>query len=420
MLAQLLRQIVHSGKLVLIDGHGRRHVMGDGGPLQATIRLARPALAWWILLNPTLRIGEAYMRGDLTIEEGSLVDFLTLLASNFASARSHPLYRALTWLEKLVRPLNSPKTSRRNVAHHYDLSDRLYELFLDRDRQYSCAYFQTGLETLEQAQEDKKAHIAKKLYLDRDGLKVLDIGCGWGGLALHLVRANAEVLGITLSEEQFSRASERAEREGLSALARFELRDYREVKGRFDRIVSVGMFEHVGKANYAKYFSTINKLLEDDGVALVHTVGWLDDPAPINPFIRKYIFPGAEVPSLSEIMAVVERSGLVLCDVEVLRQHYAHTLRHWRERLAENRDEICRLYDDQFYRMWEFYLAACEVFFRSRTMVVFQVQLAKRLDRLPLTRDYMYRETPGSEHASLEIADAAPERESFTRALDGA
>jgi len=293
------------------------------------------------------------------------------------------------------------------VAHHYDLSDRLYELFLDTDRQYSCAYFETGQETLEQAQADKKAHIARKLYLDRPGLRVLDIGCGWGGLGLDLVRnAGAEVLGVTLSEEQFRYANERARREKLDSLASFELRDYRHVEGKFDRIVSVGMFEHVGKRNYAEFFRKLHNSLEDDGVVLLHTVGWFDDPAPINPFIRKYVFPGAEIPSLSELAAVVERSGLVLCDVEVFRQHYAHTLSRWRERLALNRSEILKLYDERFYRMWEFYLAACEVFFRHRTMVVFQLQLTKRIDRLPLTRDYMYRETPNLEAITRPAADA--------------
>ena len=392
MLARLLKQLVSTGNLMLIDGGGRRHVFGDNSGPRACVRLHTRSLDWSIALNPSLRLGEAYMNGTLTLEEGGIVDFLAILARNFANARGHPLYRALIWLDRLTRPYNSLAAARRNVAHHYDLSDRLYDLFLDSDRQYSCAYFETSGDTLEEAQTLKKAHIAKKLFLDRAGLKILDIGCGWGGLALHLARvAGAEVTGVTLSEEQLKAASERARREGLDKAVRFELRDYREIEGRFDRVVSIGMFEHVGKANYARFFRQLYNLLADDGVALLHTVGWLDEPSPINPFIRKYIFPGAEIPSLSEIAAVVERSGLTFCDIEILRQHYAHTLRHWRERFEMNRAEISRLYDESFCRMWEFYLAACEVFFRYRTMVVFQIQLTKRSDRLPLTRDYMYR-----------------------------
>ena len=392
MLARLLKQLVRTGDLTFIDGRGRRHVFGDNTKPRARVRLQSRTLDWSIALNPTLRLGEAYMNGTLTLEEGGLVDFLAILARNFANARGHPLYRVLNWLDRLMRPYNSLAASRRNVAHHYDLSDRLYDLFLDSDRQYSCAYFETGQETLDEAQALKKAHIAKKLLLDRTGLKILDIGCGWGGLALHLAHvAGAEVMGITLSEEQLKAASGRAQREGLSKTVQFELQDYREIEGRFDRVVSIGMFEHVGKANYVRFFRRLSDLLADDGIALVHTIGWLDEPGPINPFIRKYIFPGAEIPSLSEVAAVAERSGLTLCDVEILRQHYAHTLSHWRHRFEMNRAEVTRLYDESFYRMWEFYLAACEVFFRYRPMVVFQIQLTKQLDRLPLTRGYMYR-----------------------------
>jgi cyclopropane-fatty-acyl-phospholipid synthase len=319
MMVLLLKQLVRTGSLKLIDGRGRVWAFGDGAPPRATIRLQAP---WTIALNPSLRLGEAYMDGSLTLEAGTLVDLLAIMARNFANTRRHPLFRALLATERFMRPYNSLTSARRNVAHHYDLSSRLYDLFLDADRQYSCAYFTTGEETLEEAQAGKQAHIASKLALDRPHLKVLDIGCGWGGLAFHLARvAGAEVTGITLSREQLAMARSRCGRERAEGSVRFELCDYRQIDGVFDRIVSVGMFEHVGRRHYAVFFRRLFELLSDDGVALLHTVGFSDDPAPINPFIRKYIFPGAELPSLSEIAAVVARSGLVISDVEILRQH---------------------------------------------------------------------------------------------------
>jgi cyclopropane-fatty-acyl-phospholipid synthase len=388
----LLKQIVHTGSLELVDGRGRVHNYGDGQDPRARVRLQNRQVDYAIGLNPELKLGEAYTNGTLTIEEGSLLDFLTILARNFSNVRVHPFLVALSRLRSFVNRHNSITTARRNVAHHYDLSHRLYELFLDKDLQYSCAYFETGLESLDEAQLKKKAHLAAKLLLNEPNLSVLDIGCGWGGLGLYLAREHqARVLGITLSTEQQAVAAERAVKDGLSARAEFVLRDYREVKGTFDRIVSVGMFEHVGKRHYPEFFCRVRDLLKDDGIAVLHTIGWSDDPSAINPFIKKYIFPGAELPSLSEIMSVIERTGLVVTDIEVLRQHYADTLKHWRLNFTRNRDAIRELYDERFCRMWEFYLTACETFFRYRTQVVFQIQVSKSSSAVPLTRDYIYR-----------------------------
>jgi cyclopropane-fatty-acyl-phospholipid synthase len=276
------------------------------------------------------------------------------------------------------------------VAHHYDLPDQLYDLFLDADRQYSCAYFTSPEDSLETAQENKKRHIAAKLLLDRSELKVLDIGSGWGGLGLYLAeQSGADVTGVTLSVEQHKVAVARAATAGVSDRVRFHLRDYREEPGRYDRVVSVGMFEHVGKKNYHEFFGKLGTLLADDGAALLHTVGYTMDPAPINPFIRKYIFPGADIPCLSEVLPAIEQAGLIVTDIEILRLHYAETLRLWRERFMANRERVAALLDERFCRMWEFYLVLCEIGFRYRTSVIFQIQLAKRNDSVPFTRDYI-------------------------------
>jgi cyclopropane-fatty-acyl-phospholipid synthase len=270
------------------------------------------------------------------------------------------------------------------------LSGQLYDLFLDRDRQYSCAYFTSPGDSLETAQENKKRHIAAKLLLDRPGLNILDIGSGWGGMALYLAaEASADVIGVTLSVEQHKVSEARAEAAGLTDQVRFQLCDYRQVTGCYDRIVSVGMFEHVGKKNYGEFFAKLNGLLADEGVALLHAIGFSDAPGPINPFIRKYIFPGADLASLSEVFAAAERSGMIVTDVEILRLHYADTLRHWRKRFMANWQHIAALYDERFCRMWEFYLVTCEIGFRFRSMMVFQVQLAKQSNAVPMTRDYM-------------------------------
>jgi cyclopropane-fatty-acyl-phospholipid synthase len=293
-------------------------------------------------------------------------------------------------LHGLLRFANSLARARANVAHHYDLDSRLYDLFLDGDRQYSCAYFTAPGESLETAQRNKRRHIAAKLLLDRPQLRVLDIGSGWGGLGLYLAEeSGADVTGVTLSTEQHAMSNARAEKAGLAGRVKFRLEDYRLATGPYDRIVSVGMFEHVGRRNWGEFFDKVRDLLAPDGVALLHTIGYWDTPGPINPFIRKYIFPGADLPSLGELTARAGAAGLIVTDVEVLRIHYAETLRLWRERFMARRAEAAAIYDERFCRMWEFYLALCEAGFRYRSTVIFQVQLAKRLDAVPLTRDYM-------------------------------
>jgi cyclopropane-fatty-acyl-phospholipid synthase len=409
----MLRTIVRVGSLRLIDGAGRVQLFGDGSKPTVGIRLTSTRLGYSLAFNPALSIGEAYMNGGLVVEEGTLYDFLALLACNYGTRGGNIWLSALDGLSRGLKQSNPRARARKNVAHHYDLSDKLYDVFLDSERQYSCAYFATPDDSLEEAQARKMRHLAAKLLLDEGGLRILDIGSGWGGLACHLARAagDAEVSGITLSTEQLKGAEARARQYGLDSRVHFELRDYREMTGRFDRIVSVGMFEHVGKRHYAEFFAKLHELLADDGVAVLHTIGYSDKPAPINPFIRKYIFPGADLPSLSELLPIIEKSGLFLADVEVLRLHYAYTLRHWRKRCLARRDEIVRLYDERFFRMWEFYLALCEVGFRFRTNVVFQLQLSKRLDTVPLTRDYMFdRDRRQSkafirEPASVELPD---------------
>ena len=386
----ILSSIVKDGSLRLIDGSGRARIIGDGSPPRATVRLKNRQLDWALALNPGLSVGEAYMEGDLTIEQGSLYDFLEIVARNFNNAPRPGWMTAIERLGTRLGQHNPIGKAQKNVAHHYDLSDALYDIFLDRDRQYSCAYFTEPGQGLDEAQENKKRHLAAKLLLDRPGLKVLDIGSGWGGLGLYIAQeSGADVTGVTLSVEQQKVSADRAQRARLGDRVRFHLRDYREEPGKYDRIVSVGMFEHVGRRHYDEFFAKLRDLLTDDGVALIHSIGYADEPAPINPFIRKYIFPGADLPSLSEVCRAAEKARLYITDIEVLRIHYADTLKHWRERFMARRDEAARLYDERFCRMWEFYLALCEVGFRFRTNMVMQVQLSKKVDAVPLTRDYM-------------------------------
>lgn len=386
----ILKSIVRTGSVRLIDGAGKVHEYGDGTAPHCTIRLGARHLDYTLALNPELSIGQAYMDGLLTIEEGTLFDFLEIAATNYRNFEQMAWFSLLSRIMRRLKQCNPIDRARRNVAHHYDLSGQLYDLFLDKDRQYSCAYFTSADDDLEAAQEHKKRHIASKLLLDQPDLKILDIGSGWGGLGLYLAKeTGADVTGLTLSVEQHKVSEGRATAAGLADRARFCLRDYREELGQYDRVVSVGMFEHVGKRNYQEFFAKLGDLLAPDGVALLHSIGYSDAPAPINPFIRKYIFPGADIPSLSEVFASVERAGLVVTDVEILRLHYADTLRHWRERFMTNRQRIAALYDERFCRMWEFYLVLCEIGFRFRSMMVFQIQLAKRADAVPFTRDYM-------------------------------
>ena len=392
LLARFADRVIKWGRLTIIDAAGRRHEIDAGPGPNATIRLHDKALHHRLVVNPNLHLGEAYVDGALTVEEGSLYDFLDICASNAARLAHQPLAASLGMLDRLLRRLhqhNPVQRAQANAAHHYDLSGVLYDLFLDSDRQYSCAYFTRPHDNLEQAQGDKRRHIAAKLLLG-PGQRVLDIGSGWGGLGLYLAGAGArEVVGITLAEEQLKVSRARAERAGLADRVRFELRDYRDQAGRFDRIVSVGMFEHVGVRHYATFFKKIQELLTDDGVALVHSIGRMDGPGATNPWIRKYIFPGGYAPALSEVLPVVERLGLWVTDVEILRLHYAETLKAWRARFLARREEVLGLYDDRFCRMWEFYLAASEMAFRHRGLMVFQIQLARQQEAVPLTRDYV-------------------------------
>jgi cyclopropane-fatty-acyl-phospholipid synthase len=393
--ARILRSVIRSGSLRLIDAAGCSHLIGDNTTPCAVVRLKSRRVEYALALNPALSVGEAYTNGTLVMEEGSLYDVLKLMALNYNDTGSHPWLSLIEHAGRYLKQHNPIAKAKRNVAHHYDLSAELYATFLDQDWQYSCAYFEGPTDGLDTAQKNKKRHIAAKLFLNRPGLKILDIGSGWGGLGLYLAaEAGADVTGVTLSTEQQKHSEARAVAAGITDRVRFHLRDYREERGLYDRIVSVGMFEHVGKRNYAEFFTKLNELLTEDGVVLLHTIGFSDAPGPINPFIRKYIFPGADLPSLSEIFSVVERADLITTDVEVLRLHYAETLRHWRKRFMARRDEMVRLYDERFCRMWEFYLVLCEIGFRYRGMVVFQLQLAKRLDAVPLTRDYMFDGEP--------------------------
>jgi cyclopropane-fatty-acyl-phospholipid synthase len=406
MLKQLFDSLMKEGSLTVILPGGRQVTYGTGEP-HLTIRLHDRRAVAALALNPDLKLGELYMDGRLTVEDADIGDLLELLLKNVAAQKPSGLRSFARFARRVTRSFrqfNPATRAKHNVAHHYDLSDKLYETFLDADRQYSCAYFQRGDETLEEAQLAKKRHIAAKLLLDKPGLKVLDIGCGWGGLALDLARdAGANVLGVTLSEEQIAVARERSEKAHLSERCRFELVDYRALSGTYDRIVSVGMFEHVGVPHYPAFFRKVSNLLADEGVMLLHAIGRVDGPGISNPWITKYIFPGGYTPALSEVLPVIEKSGLIVTDIEVLRLHYAKTLKQWQQRFRANWQKVAQLYDERFCRMWDFYLTVMEIAMRREGLVVFQIQLCKQLDTLPLTRDYMM-----DAERSMNFAGAEP------------
>ncbi|MFZ5608568.1 MAG: class I SAM-dependent methyltransferase [Pseudomonadota bacterium] len=393
MLDRFMEKTIAKGRLVLCLPNGRRHAAGDGTGPKVTLRFANWRTMLGVLFNPHLRLGEAYMDGTLILEEGDVYDLLSLLALNASQGYGNQWFAFLGRLRRAwrrVQQFNPAFRARRNAAHHYDIDGRVYDLFLDRDRQYSCAYFSDPEMTLDAAQAAKKAHIARKLCL-APGQSVLDIGCGWGGLALDLAGVEgAKVTGITLSQAQLRVAEEKALRRGLASRVDFRLADYRALKGPFDRIVSVGMFEHVGVGYYRTFFNQVARLLTQNGVALIHSIGRSDGPGATNPWIAKYIFPGGYIPALSEILPHIERAGLVLTDIEVWRLHYAETLAHWRRRFAQNRAKAAQWIDERFCRMWEFYLAASEASFRWGGMVVYQLQVARVQDAVPLTRDYLY------------------------------
>ena len=391
---RLLETLVPRGRLTLILPGREPRSYGPGGGKQVTIRLHDRKVALDLVRNPRLAVGEAYMDGRLTVEDGTILDLLELVVgANRWEDKTKGREKLNKGKIKKIRALfrrNKPKKSRRNVAHHYDLGDELYEAFLDPDMQYSCAYYTDPANSLEQAQADKKAHIAAKLAL-RPGQRVLDIGCGWGGMALYLNRvADVDVLGITLSEHQLATARRRAAEAGVADRVKFELVDYRKLEGRFDRIVSVGMFEHVGLAHFDEFFAKCRELLADDGVMLLHTIGKLGKAgASPDPFVDKYIFPGGYLPSLPDIVGASTRARLITSDVETLRLHYALTVREWLRRFTKARPRMARLYDERFCRMWEFYLSGAIVFFEHGAGCNYQLQYSRDRRALPITRDYM-------------------------------
>jgi cyclopropane-fatty-acyl-phospholipid synthase len=406
LLRNVISGLVRTGNLTVTGPVGSAHSFGDGtgDPVHVAIRTRHAEVA--IALDPSLAFPEAYMDGELEIVEGDIFGLLRIAYQNMGPAGVEAVWsRAIEGIRfglRRLHQLNNASRSRANVQSHYDLSGELYRLFLDADMQYSCGYFERPDMTLEQAQEAKKRHIAAKLRMS-PRLGVLDIGSGWGGLGLYLARNfDASVLGVTLSTEQHAVATQRAQAEHLDNQVHFELRDYRDLQERFDRIVSVGMFEHVGVNHFGTFFDKAASLLKPDGVMLLHFIGRSGRPVATNAFIRKHIFPGGYIPALSEVMPAIEKSGLVMTDVEVLRLHYAETLKHWRERFLANRDKAKALYDERFCRMWEFYLAASEASFRWQDLVIFQVQLTRKNDVLPMTRDYI------AEAEQRMRADAAP------------
>ena len=391
LIGRFIDQILPVGSLTIIHADGRRETHGPGGGKHVTVRFHDKRATLDIFRNPRLRFGELYMDGRLTIEDGTMLDLLELVvgAKPWERGGRKALGKGKAkWLKRFFRR-NDPSKSRRNVAHHYDIGNELYALFLDDDLQYSCAYYTDPKNSLEQAQADKKAHIAAKLYL-KPGQRVLDIGCGWGGMALYLHKvADVDVLGITLSEEQLKIARARAVEAGVSDRVKFELIDYRHVTDRFDRIVSVGMFEHVGAAHYEEFYGKCRDLLADDGVMLLHTIAKLGGSGQPDPFTDKWIFPGYHLPSLSQMASGAEKVRLISSDVEMLRLHYAYTLREWLKRFTAAHDKVVALYDERFFRMWEFYLAGGVVMFESGAACNFQVQYIRDRRAVPITRDYM-------------------------------
>ena len=398
-----LANVIRVGNLRVTTAGGLTFTCGDGTGRPAAIRFTTAAAERGVLINPQLRLGEAYMDGGVVVERGTLADVLAILQGQAGDVMS-PVWARVPGIARSLynrfTQLNLRPRSRRNVAHHYDLDAQLYALFLDADRQYSCAYFENGDQSLDDAQLAKKRHLAAKLLVGENS-RVLDIGSGWGGLALYLADiCGAHVTGITLSREQHALAHVRASEKGLTDRVEFRLQDYRDVSGHFDRIVSVGMFEHVGVGFYDTFFRRCRDLLDDQGVMLLHSIGRSEGPSTTNPWIAKYIFPGGYIPALSEVLPKVERSGLLVTDIEILRLHYAETLKAWRERFLAHREQVERLYDGRFVRMWEFYLAASEMAFREQNMMVFQMQLTKRQGVVPTTRGYV-----GQEEARLRLLE---------------
>src|SRR5881398_339933 len=411
LIGRLVDKLLTKGSITLLRPGKRPETFGSGGGKHLTVRFTDRKVAFDIIKNPRLGLGEAYMDGRLIIEDGTILDLLELIVGANRWEDKGEGRRALNAgknpLAKLLAKRNDLKRARKNVAHHYDLKDELYELFLDDDKQYSCAYFTDANNSLEQAQADKKAHIAAKLAL-RPGQRVLDIGCGWGGMALYLHKvAGVDVLGVTLSERQLAIARQRATDAGVSDHVKFELVDYRLLNESFDRIVSVGMFEHVGAAHYDEFFAKCRELLKPDGVMLLHTIGKLGGPGTPDPFTDKWIFPGYHLPSLSQMCTATEKVKLIVSDIETLRLHYAYTLRHWLDRATKARAEIEALYDARFFRMWEFYLAGGIVMFEGGAACNYQIQYVRDRRAVPITRDYMIETERKYREADTKPAPAA-------------
>jgi len=394
LLIKFLNNLFKQDGFLLEDANGKNHIIGkpkSENPIKMKIHDKK--LHYKLLLYPDLYFGEAYTNEKITFKNGSISDFLDLALKNIGREKTNAISEFINTIRGSYRYLtnfNFIKKSKMNVAHHYDISDELYFLFLDPLKQYSCAYFKNDNDSLEEAQQNKINHIIKKLNI-KENSKVLDIGSGWGHLSMEIAKqAKCQVTGITLSENQYEYSNRKAKELNLGNQVQFKLMDYREVKEKYDRIVSVGMFEHVGRKFYKTFFNKVSEILKDDGVALLHTIGSVNSPRNPQPWITRYIFPGGYTPSLSEVAGPIEKSGLILSDLEVLRMHYAHTLKNWKDRFKKNKAKVLKMFDERFFRMFEFYLSSCEMAFRHGDQVVYQLQLTKRLNTAPSTRDYIY------------------------------
>ena len=393
-LLDFLRKLIKDDGFEFLDANNKSYIIGKPKkekPIK--LKILDKSLHWKLLINPDLYLGEGYMNGSIVIENGSLTEFLDIALKNVGRDPTNGITNILARFRRVYRYItnfNLIGKSKENVAHHYDISEKFYDLFLDEKRQYSCAYFKNEDDTLEVAQNNKIDHIIKKLNL-KPNQKVLDIGCGWGTLAIDIAKkTQCEVVGITLSENQLEYSKQKAKEMNLENQVEFRLSDYRQLNEKFDRVVSVGMFEHVGRKFYKTYFNKVFDFLNEDGVALIHTIGSINPPRGPQPWITKYIFPGGYTPSLSEVALPIEKSGLIVSDLEVLRTHYQHTLRNWKDRFMSKKDEVLEMFDEKFFRMWEFYLVGCEMAFKWSDQVVFQFQLTKKLKATPITRDYIY------------------------------
>ena len=394
-LARFLNNIFKNDGFILVDADSKKYIIGTPQKkIPITLKILNKRLHYKLLFRPDLYFGEAYSDGEIIIENGTLTDFLDLVLMNIGRRELNffsQLINKLSGSYRYLTNFNFIKKSKMNVAHHYDLSDDLYSLFLDPKKQYSCGYFKNENDTLEDAQNNKIQHIIKKLDI-KPKQKILDIGCGWGALAIDIAKSiNCEVTGITLSENQYAYCIKKAKELNMENQVRFKLIDYRELNEKFDRIVSIGMFEHVGRKFYKKFFKKVEQLLSDDGISLIHTIGSVNPPRDPHPWVTKYIFPGGYTPSLSEVTTPIEKAGLVVSDIEVLKLHYSYTLKHWKENCIKNKAEIIKMFDERFFRMWEFYLTGCEIAFKWGDQVVYQLQLTKSYTSTPITRDYIYQ-----------------------------